>query len=288
MTNERKEAILDMAKKVVGTEINGITVEDVEIVEVTKSDGVKEGLLVKTSNGICPTLYLTGEEDELKIFDIIEKAIECVGDKTTDDLNSVIRDKSQWRLSAVNLERCRENGYLNDKAYIEVLDLAFIPTVQINTCASVKLSEKALDALGISITEFLKVALDNTQLSIKSMRDVLKGMMFPGVEVDEDDPMLEMMLPPDDGGMKVSVDPECRYGATLLVNEELLQKTREEMGNFYIIPSSIYEVILVKEDMADGDSLREMIGSVNDTVVSAEDFLSNNAYYYDGKLQIAA
>ena len=88
--------------------------------------------------------------------------------------------------------------------------------------------------------------------------------------------------------MRVSIDPYMLFGTTLLVNEELLQKTREEMGNFYIIPSSVYEVILVKAEMTDAESLRGMIGEVNTNVVSDEDFLSNNAYYYDGKLQIAA
>lgn len=292
MKNLAQEAILEIAKRTIGTEINGVMVEDVEIVEVPKKDGVKEGLMIKTSNGICPTLYideLPEDIDELQLFDAIEKAIEKVAQKTTLDVDNVIRDKSRWRLSAVNLERCKENGYLNDKAYIEVLDLAFIPTVLISDCASVKLSERALENLGVTVSEFLKVAIENTNLTIKSMRDMLFTMMFPDdEEIDEENPMVEMMLPPDDGEMKVSVDPLGRFGTTLFVNEELLQKTREEMGNFYIIPSSVYEVILVKADMADAESLRGMIGEVNTNVVSDEDFLSNNAYYYDGKLQIAA
>ena len=286
-----QEAILEIAKRTIGTEINGVVIEGVEIVEVNKTDGVKEGLMIKTSNNICPTLYfnedLPEEIDELKVFELIEKAIEPVSQKTTLDVDNVIRDKSRWRLSAVNLERCKDNGYLDDKAYVEVLDLAFIPTVLISDCASVKLPEKALESLGVTISEFIKVAIENTQLTIKSMRDIIIPMMFPE-GIDEDDPMVEMMLPPDDGSMNVSIDPLGRFGTTLFVNEELLQKTREEMGNFYIIPSSVYEVILVKADMADAESLREMIGDVNTNVVSDEDFLSNNAYYYDGKLQIAA
>ena len=290
MKNLAQEAILEIAKKTVGTEINGVVIEGVEIVEVPKKDGVKEGLMVKTSNNICPTLYYEDfpeEIDELKVFELIEKAIEPVSQKTTLDVDNVIRDKSRWRLSAVNLERCKDNGYLNDKAYIEVLDLAFIPTVLISDCASVKLPEKALESLGVTVSEFIKVAIENTNLTIKGMREMLIPMMFPE-DIDEDDPILEMMLPPEsDDEMKVSVDPLGRFGTTLLVNEELLQKTKEEMGNFYIIPSSVYEVILVKADMADAESLRGMIGEVNTNVVSDEDFLSNNAYYYDGKLQIA-
>ena len=287
MKNIAQETILEMAKKMIGTEINGIMVEDVTIVEVPKNNGVKEGLCVKLSNGIGPTLYFNGDEDELQIYSMIEQAIDEVADKTTDDMVGDLNDRSRWRLSAVNLDRCLENGYLADKAYIEILDLAFIPTIQISDCASIKLSEKALDAMGITISEFIKDALANTQLSIKSMRDVLKGIMFPE-GIDENDPMLDIMLPPDDGDMMVSVEPDGRYGTSLLVNEALLQKTREEMGDFFIIPSSIYEVILVKAEMADGDSLRGMIGEVNENVVSPEDFLSNNAYYYDGKLQIAS
>ncbi len=287
MTNERKEAILDMAKKVVGTEINGITVEDVEFIEVPKNNGVKEGLSVKLSNRIAPTIYINGSEDNMEIFSLIEKAIESCTDKTPETMIGDINDRSRWRLSAVNLERCRENGYLKDHAYIECLDLAFIPTIVLSEEETIRLSEQALEAMGVSVSEFLEEAIKNTNLSIRTMREVLIKSMFPG-GVDEDDPILQIMLPPDDGGLMVSQDPTGRFGTTLFVNEELLQKTKEEMGNFYIIPSSIYEVILVKADMTTPEDLRDMIGSVNESVLSPEDFLSSNAYYYDGKLQIAA
>ena len=198
-------------------------------------------------------------------------------------VNSILRDKSRWRLSAVNLERYKENGYLDDKAYVEVLDLAFIPTVFVSENAStIALSEKVLEVLGVSVSEFLQTAIENTKIIIKNMSDILMSS-----DVDEDYEDLEGDEKPIEN-MRVSIDPYMLFGTTLLVNEELLQKTREEMGNFYIIPSSVYEVILVKAEMTDAESLRGMIGEVNTNVVSDEDFLSNNAYYYDGKLQIAA
>ena len=197
-------------------------------------------------------------------------------------VNSILRDKSRWRLSAVNLERYKENGYLDDKAYVEVLDLAFIPTVFVSEYAStIALSEKVLEVLGVSVSEFLQTAIENTKIIIKNMSDILMSSDVDGDYEDlEGDEKLE--------DMRVSVDPYMCFGTTLLVNEELLQKTKEEMGNFYIIPSSVHEVILVKADMTDAESLRGMIGEVNTNVLSDEDFLSNNAYYYDGKLQIAA
>ena len=288
MTKVRREAILDMAKRTIGTEINGVIVEDIEFVEVSKNNGVKEGLSVKLSNGIAPTIYLKGDEDNIEIFNIIEKAIDSVAGMTPEHLIGDVNDRSRWRLSAVNLDRCLKNGYLKDKAYVEVLDLAFIPTIQVDEEKSIKLSEKSLETLGISVSEFISEAIKNTNLSIKSMREVLISCMFPDEDVDESDPMVQMMVPPDDGVMRVSVDPSGRYGTSLFVNEELLQKTREEMGDFYIIPSSIYEVILVNASMTSPEDLRAMISDVNEGVLAPEDFLSNNAYYYDGKLQIAS
>lgn len=52
--------------------------------------------------------------------------------------------------------------------------------------------------------------------------------------------------------------------------------------NFYILPSSIHEVILLRESFAeDAEYLRWMIQEVNATEVAPEEILSDRAYYYD-------
>ena len=63
-----------------------------------------------------------------------------------------------------------------------------------------------------------------------------------------------------------------------------------EHGNFYIIPSSIHELILVpdSEDITPS-GLLNMIIDVNDGQLPKEEILSYNLYYYEvelGKIKV--
>jgi hypothetical protein len=59
-------------------------------------------------------------------------------------------------------------------------------------------------------------------------------------------------------------------------------------SGFYVIPSSIHEVIIVpSEDTYEADDIRNMIREINDTQVKVEEILSYSLYYFDkaqGKL----
>lgn len=61
--------------------------------------------------------------------------------------------------------------------------------------------------------------------------------------------------------------------------------TKLEM-NFYILPSSIHETILIPDDstkMVDYKHLKEMVKEVNETQVDEVERLSDHVYYYDRK-----
>ena len=68
--------------------------------------------------------------------------------------------------------------------------------------------------------------------------------------------------------------------------QKKLAKKLEE--NYYILPSSVHETIIVAESEAPGkEELCEMIEEINETQVEEEEVLSNRAYYYEcdtGKL----
>ena len=50
---------------------------------------------------------------------------------------------------------------------------------------------------------------------------------------------------------------------------------------FYILPSSIHELILVRDTVGmDANSLRDMVREVNSTQVASDEVLSNSIYHY--------
>ncbi len=69
---------------------------------------------------------------------------------------------------------------------------------------------------------------------------------------------------------------------TMLYKEKLKQVGDRIRNSFFIIPSSIHEVLLVPcASGVDEEILNQMVREVNSTSVNQEDYLSDHVYYYD-------
>lgn len=83
-------------------------------------------------------------------------------------------------------------------------------------------------------------------------------------------------------------------GAAALLDTEYLMELRERFGDYYIIPSSRHELILVPATIADSlgqhtSDMRTMIQEVNDTQVGYADVLSYDLFKFTERgLEIAA
>lgn len=81
------------------------------------------------------------------------------------------------------------------------------------------------------------------------------------------------------------------FGASIVAfPERLLEYQRQVGGKVFVLPSSIHEVILLKDDgYSDMDELRQMVRGINKGVVADEETLSDNVYRIgeDGRLMIA-
>ena len=100
-------------------------------------------------------------------------------------------------------------------------------------------------------------------------------------------PDFDLGLPtggPEDQVLVATVSDK-HHGAGVIAYEGFLDEQAKKMGeDFYIIPCSIHEVLLVPESMAqDVGALKDMISNVNSCEVSPEEVLSNNLYHYDSK-----
>jgi hypothetical protein len=57
-------------------------------------------------------------------------------------------------------------------------------------------------------------------------------------------------------------------------------------SGFYVIPSSVHEVIIVpSENTYESDDIKDMIREINDTQVKLEEILSYSLYYFDNTLR---
>ena len=88
--------------------------------------------------------------------------------------------------------------------------------------------------------------------------------------------------------MYVATVPDKNSGAGVLAYQDFMDQAAEKLGgDFYILPSSIHEILLVPDngDKA-ADDLRDMVREVNATQVSPEEKLTDNVYHYDSKEHI--
>lgn len=128
---------------------------------------------------------------------------------------------------------------------------------------------------GVSAQDLYLIALENeTQNNparIETMGNMLAGLM--GMSFDD----------PVGNTLYVATNKKGTNGASVILYPNLLREFGNKIGeSFYILPSSIHEVILVPESVGiDGNDFVEMVRDINRTVVAENEILSDNVYLYD-------
>ena len=96
---------------------------------------------------------------------------------------------------------------------------------------------------------------------------------------------MEELFPQMDaaGELFVLTNEEGLNGAGTVLYEGILDSFSDQIkGGFYILPSSIHEVLLVPEkEGSDPAALSELVKEVNRTVVDDGEILSDRIYYYE-------
>lgn len=84
----------------------------------------------------------------------------------------------------------------------------------------------------------------------------------------------------------VTTAPGHTFGAVALFYPGMLKKMQEILGgDYYILPSSRSEMILVRKESADPEFLRGLVKMVNETIVEKDRLLGNDIFLYsNGKL----
>ena len=129
---------------------------------------------------------------------------------------------------------------------------------------------------GSYTAEDLKAAMTNTERSavIGPMLSVLNG---GGRSVEE--------WEPDGSPMTVLTTRDQVNGAGVIFCDNVLRKIRDKVGDFYILPSSVHEVIIVPvSGDIERDELEAMVKVVNRDEVAPEDRLADRVFLYDGTL----
>ena len=242
-----------------------------------------------------------------KFFEAYEKGIsyEGVVDKAVETVTNGLKQSPNVDLDALtNYEQMKDKLVMEvvsieaNKELLETIphenieDMAVVYRFALGSNdegrASILITNQLMDSMGVSAEQIRVDAMENAPLinpvEIKGMSEVLIEMM--GVEQAE---MLGMVpIDPKDEQMYVATVPDKIHGAGVLAYQNFMDQAAERAGgDFYILPSSIHEILIVPDNGAMNlKDLENMVKEVNATQVSPEDKLTDSVYHYDSKAKI--
>lgn len=268
----------------------------VELKEVQKNNGVTlQGIMIcREQDNVMPTIYLNtflkAYEEGVTFADIIQKIVtiyreDVIGKKI--DVSffgefDKVKDRICFRL--VNREKNRT--ILDKMPYIPILDLAacFFYAFEGEGVENgmIPIYSTHLTNWKVTDRDLFDCAVKNTPrifpCSIMSMESALKELLEE-LKKEMDQPF-EQTVP-----MYVLTNSRKTYGACSILYPKVLEQLAERVDdNYYLIPSSVHEFILIPEKKGRSeDELKQMITEVNSTEVAPEEILSDQLYLYSRK-----
>lgn len=286
--------------------------KETEIIEqdVQKNNGlVLHGVAIRESGtSISPTIYIDDVEDERIVSYLVDVYM-----KNRKDLPFNLKEMFSRESILAKVQPVLVNREKNEELLKSVPsrwfagDLAIIYKVIIEDLggnASVTIKNDLMEKENLSEEELYENALKNLddKIVVNSMYDTMKKTLlddcmtrFPDMSTDELDKVVKDMMVMSGAGeedttLTVITNKNKYFGAASILDNATLMELRDTFdSDFYILPSSIHEVIVVPTSKGDDvEQFRDMVREVNDTQVAPDEILSYNVYLYsNGKVFVA-
>lgn len=267
-----------------------------EVCTSLKNNGVSvTGLLLKGENErVAPNFYLENQYVEWMRG---IRTLEEIGSQLCKNYQEEL-EKSRFLLTEIKFEweafrhkvflrlvnKERNAKLLETVPYRDFMDLAIVYYYSVNLDADVQgtliISKEHLELLGITEEELHQVAESNYQryqpVKIRCMQDLLYDLARKvGVEISEAKDCYPSMF--------VLTNTKSMFGAASLTFDVELECFAKRIGKgFFVLPSSVHEVILVPESADFSiEYFAGMVKKVNETQLDPTEVLSDSIYFYD-------
>lgn len=259
---------------------------------VLKNNGKTRVGLNLSENGIniAPTIYL---EEYFQQFQknqsldyivrqiiTVYREVRCQHSWETEPFQEYARMYHKIVYKVVHAEKNRE--LLREIPHVLYLDLAIVFYVLLEASesgtVSILITKEMMKIWGVDKEKIYEAAKKNTRklltAEFRTMRSVMKELLG---EEEEDEEGEDLMY--------VLTNHIRSFGAACILYDNVLEDIGNQLNeNFYVLPSSVHEVMIVPESKSPNRlELEEMIAEINDTQVEAEEILSYRAYYFSRK-----
>ncbi len=178
-------------------------------------------------------------------------------------------------IAVVNYERNKE--LLQKLPHKRLLDLAVIIKWRLDSDNNeqeipefINVNNEMIEAWGVDADTLINIAMINSKRLSSAMLIPFNQFLFD--EYSECDRIF------------VLTNSSLINGAALVCYEEILEFVYNRFeGDYYLIPSSVNEMLAFESDeILEIQMMKDVLKNVNSDVLSAEEFLSDNIYYYNG------
>ena len=288
-------------------EIKGVLPEQYESYEVQlhtvskPNVGLQVGLtfVFPVSGTPVPVIYLEPYYDAYlnrgmsvahlmnQIADLAVKGIEK-GRNASDGMLGLVPDMTSWekvkdKVTVRVIGVSRNTELLKDVPCRLYGDIALIYQVSVrvedDTLMTVRITNNMMEQYGISEPQLYDTAMENSQrlqkVTCRPMGEVIGDLL--GME---DDPLM------DEAPAKLYVlsNESLQFGAAALFYPGVIEKISKSIPEgFYILPSSIHEVLILPKNQGEKAMLENMVQEINETQVAPDEVLSDFVSEYDSQ-----
>lgn len=287
------QQFIEEVERRVKEKIKGNETITVYIHTAVKNNGKERKGITVSENGIhiSPTIYLEEYFQQFQEGKPIEKIVEKILQLYEEVKCSHPCEESllqnyeelKGKFACKLIHRGKNEKLLNDIPYVPWMDLAIVVFVLLEVSpygtATVLVRKEHLEIWGLTEAQLFDEAKKNTPILLPyqfcPMRKLLREICPYAVDEGEE----------EEESLYVLSNKLRSFGAASMLYDGILEKVGQKLGeNYYILPSSIHEVIVVPESKSPvKQDLEEMVREINETQVEEEEVLSDRVYYFSRK-----
>ncbi len=279
-----RKRIVEILSETCGSEF------EVKEVQVTKNNSVElHGVIISEKDqNVSPTIYLENFYSDYKWGqkNVQEVATDILRVYSTHRIpeefnieNFTDFESMKGRIIFRLVNKTRNKKLLSELPHRDFLDLAVIYVVTVfegKNHGTIKVRNEHMKLWDVSEEDLYDAAMKNmSELSSPYIREI--GSVIEQLTGNADVGNME-----DRDAMYVLTNKSGNYGASGILIKDVLRDFSKKCGtDLYLLPSSVHEFILLPAlEGISASVLRKLVMDVNRTVIEAEDFLSDEVYYY--------
>jgi len=273
---------------------------DISIQTVRKNNSVQyTGLSIRAAGAnVTPIIYLEPFFQRYEEYHDMEEVIDRImkiyqQNEFHFDADSIMDfNNVKDRIIYIVVNRHKNKEMLNEVPNrVLVEDIAVVYKIMLDdakdgSTASIQIKNSMMDIWSVDEETLWTCAQENNKRlkkpECRSMYEVLLELMIQrhGIVNDELIDGIRTAEP----RMYILRDESGQYGASVIADMEFMYRVYDDIGEFYILPSSLHEVIAIPvRDEYEVAEMTSMVAEVNRTQLTEEEILADMVYKFDGK-----